>query len=91
MGESTAGPASLASFLRVLSSASSQISLGMVGTPLCLVALGSSAGLGLLSCVFFISLLSLAGMLRPGCLGGDRAVFKCHENAIFKGRQKDLN
>ena len=42
------------------------------------------------SWVFFISLLSPAGMARPGCSDGDWTAFKCHENAIFKGGQKKL-
>ena len=90
MGQSTAGPAFFASFLRVLSSAFSQMSLGMAGMPPGCVVVDFLVGFRFSSWVFFISLLSPAGMARPGCGDGDWTAFKCHENAIFKGGQEKL-
>ncbi len=90
MGQSTAGPAFFASFLRVSASAFSQMSLGMAGMPLGCEVVGFSGGFRFSSWVFSISLLSPARMARPGCSDVYWAVFKCHENAIFKGGQKKL-
>ena len=66
------------------------MSLGKAGMPLGCVVVDFLVGFRFSSWVFFISLLSLAGMARPGCGDGDWTAFKCHENAIFKGGQKRL-
>ena len=74
-------------FLRVFASAFSQISLGKAGTPFWWMVLSSSEGFRFSSCVFFISLLSLAGMSWLGYPGGERAVFKCHEMPSLKEKR----
>ena len=66
------------------------MSLGKAGIPLGYVVLGFLVGFRFSSWVFSISLLSPAGMARPGCGDGHWTAFKCHENAIFKGGQKRL-